>query len=209
MLQEAAVMVQAKKLYENQLSAWIRNYVDTKKIAIKDDAMLLLQEMVGNDLSRITKEIDKLMLNIKEKGVITADLVQSYVGMHRQFNVFELQNAIVTKNVLEANRIVLQLMENSTSSIANVVISLLATFFSKLLLIHQTTDRSAKNLATILNLNAYFIPQYIAAAKLYPVPTIIQHINDLQEADMKLKGITSPFAQERAVLQELVYKLLH
>ena len=209
MLQETAVMVQAKKLYENQLAAWIRNYVTAKKIAIKEEAILLLQEMVGNDLSRIAKEIDKIMLNMKEEGVITGNLVQSYVGMHRQFNVFELQNAIATKNVREANRIVLQLMENNTSFIANVVISLLATFFSKLLLIHQTTDRSAKNLAISLKLNAYFIPQYLAAAKLYPVPTIIQHINDLQEADMALKGITSPFAKERAVLQELVYKLLH
>jgi DNA polymerase-3 subunit delta len=208
-LQEAAVIVQSKKMYDNQLPAWVRNYVAEKQLTIKDEAVLLLQELIGNDLSRIAKEIDKIVLNMANEGVITVDLVQNYVGMHRQFNVFELQNAIVTKNLLEANRIVLQLLENTTSSIANVVISLLATFFSKLLLIHQTSDRSASNLVTALKLHAYFIPQYIAAAKLYPVPKIIQNISDLQEADMKLKGITSPFAKERAVLQELVYKLLH
>lgn len=173
--------------------------------------MMLLEELVGNDLSRIAKEIDKIMLNMKNEEVITADLVQSYVGIHKQFNAFELQKAIATKNLLEANRIVLQLMETTTSSTANanVVISLLVTFFSKLLLMHQTNDRSSKNLAPTLKLHAYFIPQYIAAAKLYPLPKIIQNINDLQEADMKLKGITSPFSKERAVLQELVYKLLH
>lgn len=209
MLEKAAVIVHAKKLYNNQLAAWIRNYVAEKQVGIKDEALLILQELIGNDLSRIAKEIDKVMLNMTASRVITADLVQSYVGMHRQFNVFELQNAIATKNLLEANRIVLQLVETATNSIATVVISLLATFFSKLLLIHQTSDRSTNNLAATLKLHAYFIPQYIAAAKLYPIPKIIQHINDLQEADMKLKGITSPFPKERAVLQELVYKLLH
>lgn len=209
LLQEKAVIVDAKKLYDSQLSAWISAYVAAKNLVIQAEAILLLQEFIGNDLSRIVKEIDKIMLNLNAGKVITTDLIQSYVGMNRQANVFELQNAIASKNLLEANRIVIQLLQSNTSAIASVVISILATFFSKLLLIHQTSDRSVKNLASTLNLQGYFIPQYIAATALYPVNNIIQHISDLQEADMKLKGISSPFTKEQAVLQELVYKLLH
>ncbi len=208
-LQELAVIVDAKKLYDNQLSTWIRSYVIEKKVSIEEEAILLLQALIGNDLNRLSKEIDKIMLNMTFAEGITVDFVQNYVGMHKQFNVFELQNAIATKNLLEANRIVLLLIENPATSPANVVISLLANFFSKLLLIHQANDRSVKSLATTLKLNPYFIPQYTAAAKLYPISRIIQHIKDLQEADMQLKGIISPFVREKAVLQELVYKLLH
>ncbi len=208
-LAEHAILVNAKTLYENQIPTWVRGYVTEQKVVITDEAILLLQELVGSDLGRLGKEIDKVILNLHPGDTITDEDIQEYVGMSKQFNAFELQNAIATQDVFKANQLVFQLAGHTRSQIAIPVVSLLFTFFSKILLLHQATDKSSQALAQVLQVNSYFVPQYVAAAKLYSVSQVIQNINHLQTADMQLKGVGYPFVGEGEILQELVYKLLH
>lgn len=208
-LAEHTILVNAKALYDNQIPAWIRGYATEQKVVITDEAILLLQELVGSNLGRLAKEIDKIILNLQPGATITNSDIQEYVGISKQFNAFELQNAIATKDIFKANQLVFQLASNTRSQIAIPVVSLLFTFFSKILLLHQAPDKSNQALAQVLQVNGYFVPQYVAAAKLYPVSKVIQNINHLQEADMQLKGIGYPFVGEGEILQELVYKLLH
>jgi DNA polymerase III subunit delta len=209
MLTEYAILVHAKTLYENQIPTWIRGYATEQQVVMTDQAILLLQELVGSDLGRLAKEMDKIILNLHPRDTITDEDIQEYVGMSKQFNAFELQNAIATKDVFKAYQLVFQLASHTRSPIAIPVVSLLFTFFSKILLLHQAADRSSQGLAQVLQVNSYFVPQYVAAAKLYPVSKIIQNINHLQAADMQLKGVGYPFVGEGEILQELVYKLLH
>jgi DNA polymerase-3 subunit delta len=208
-LVEHAILVNAKALYDNQVPAWIRSYTTAHQVKITDEAVLLLQELVGSDLGRLSKEVDKLILNLHPGDTITDKDIQEYVGMSKTFNAFELQHAIATKDVFKANQLVLQLAGHTRSQVAIPVVSLLFTFFTKLLLLHQATDKSSQALAQVLQVNSYFVPQYVAAAKIYPVSQVIQNIHYLQAADMQLKGVDYSFVGEGVILQELVYKLLH
>lgn len=208
MLTEQAILVEAKKLYDSKVQAWVGSYVREQKFIITEEAVLLLQELIGNDLGRLAKEIDKIILNLRPKDTITDSHIHEYVGMSKQFNAFELQNAIATKNIYKANQLIFQLVGNTRSQIAISVVSLLFTFFTKMLLLHQATDRSSQALAQRLQINSYFVPQYVAAAKVYPVSKVIQNIHHLQAADMQLKGVGNLLIKEGEILQELVYKLL-
>lgn len=208
-LAEQAILVTAKALYDNQIPGWIRGYARAQQVGMTEEAILLLQELVGGDLGRLAKEVDKIILNLPLRTTISHEDIQEYVGRSKQFNAFELQNAVATKDIFKANQLVLQLARHTRSQIAIPVVSLLFTFFNKLLLLHQATDKSSQNLAQFLQINSYFVPQYVAASKLYPVSKVIQNINHLQEADMQLKGVGYAFVGEGEILQELVYKLLH
>lgn len=208
-LAEHAILVNAKTLYDNQIPGWVRGYATEQKVVITDEATLLLQDLVGSDLGQLAKEIDKIILNLQQGETLTGSHVQEYVGMSKQFNAFELQKAIATQDIFKANQLVFQLAGNTRSQMAIPIVSLLFTFFSKILLLHQSSDKSSQGLSQLLQVNAYFIPQYVAAAKLCPTPKVIQNINHLQTADMQLKGVAYPFTGEAEILQELVYKLLH
>ena len=208
-LLEYAIVVPAKKLYENQIPTWISNYVTERGRNITEKSIYMLQESIGSDLNRLAKEIDKVILNLQEGEKITDNILQEYIGISKQFNAFELQNAIGLRDVYKTNFIVFHLIGNTKNEVTIPFIALLATFFSKLLLLHQAKDKSSQALANSLQVNAYFIPQYIAASKKYDVPKIIQNINYLHEADMQLKGVGSYSSSEQDILKELVFKLLH
>jgi len=208
-LAENAVLVNAKRLYDNQLPAWISNYVTEKGLHITEKAIFMLQEFIGSDLVRLAKELDKVALNLQRGDKITDNIIQEYVGISKQFNAFELQNAIAARDVYKSNQIIFHLIGNNKSQIAIPLISLLFTFFSKILLLHQARDKSTQALSQALQINAYFVPQYVAAAKQYSISKIVENINHLQEADMQLKGVAYAFVGEEEILKELVFKLLH
>ncbi|OJW69367.1 MAG: DNA polymerase III subunit delta [Candidatus Amoebophilus sp. 36-38] len=208
-LVEQAIFTNSNRLYNNQLSPWITNYVTEKKMSISEKAIFMLEESVGSDLSRLAKELDKVILNLQPGDKITDTIIQEYVGISKQFNAFELQHAIASRDVYKANQIIFQLVDNAKNQVAIPLIALLFTFFSKILLLHQARDKSPQVLSQALQVNNYFIPQYMAASKKYSINKVIENINYLQEADMQLKGVAYPFVGEGEILKELVFKLLH
>jgi len=208
-LAEQATLVHSNRLYSNQLPAWIAKYVTEKKMRISEKAIFMLEESVGSDLSRLVKELDKVILNLQPGDNIADAIIQEYVGISKEFNAFELQNAIASRDIYKANQIIFQLVDHSKNQVAIPLIALLFTFFSKILLLHQARDKSPQALSQALQINNYFIPQYMAAAKKYAVNKVIENINHLQQADMQLKGVAYPFAGEGEILKELVFKLLH
>jgi DNA polymerase-3 subunit delta len=208
-LTEYAVLVNAKRLYDNQIPAWIKAYATEKGLQITEKAIFMLQEFIGSDLVRLAKELDKVALNLQPDDKITDNIIQEYVGVSKQFNAFELQNAIATRDIYKANQIIFHLIGNNKSQVAIPLIALLFTFFSKILLFHQAHDKSPQALSQALQINMYFVSQYISAARQYPISKAIENIHYLQEADMQLKGVNYPFVGEGEILKELIFKLLH
>ncbi len=208
-LDKYAIVVESNKLYDNQLPEWVEKYVVEKGHAIDLKATYMLVENIGNDLERLSNEIDKILINYIEKVEINSGIVQKYVGISKDYNSFELQRAIGVRDVVKANRIVNYFSANIKNNPVIPTIALLFGFFSKLLIIHSTRDRNPKSLASLTGIHPFFIKEYIHAAQNYPKSKVIDNIHYIREADLRSKGVGVINMREGEILKELVYKLLH
>ena len=204
-----AVLVTTKKLYDNQVPEWVRNYVKGKGHSIDDKATQMLADYIGTNLERLANEIDKILINFAQPGTIDPGLVQKYVGISKEFNVFELQKAIAIRDVLKANRIVQYFEANPKNNPAIPVIAVLFGFFSRLLLVHQSKDSNDKALAGLLRLSPFVVKEYRAAARNYHVFKVMENVNHLRQADLRAKGVGAGSTPEGQLLKELVYRLMH
>ena len=203
-----AILVHAKKVYANQVGAWITAYVREKKLSITEKASLMLQEFIGNDLTRLAKELTKIHLNLEQATEIDDAMVQAYVGISRTFNAFELQKSLAQKDATKAYQIVMHFAANPKNNPAIPLVALLFSFFSKLLLLHHAKDKSALALAQALRVSPYFVQDYLVAAQLYPLTKVIENIQHLHQADLQLKGVDYPATPEEQILKELVFKIM-
>ena len=208
-LDKHAVFVTTKKLYDNQVPDWITQYVTELGFTIDRKAAFMLTEFIGNDLERLSNEIDKVVINFQEKVQIDAALIQKYVGISKEYNVFELQKALAVRDVVKANRIVQYFEANPKNHPVIPMIAMLFNYFSRLLLIHHSGERSEGGVAKLLKINPFFAKEYLLALQNYNLPTVIRNISLLRQADLQSKGIDSGGMTEGQLLKELVFKLLH
>jgi len=203
-----SVFVETKKLYDNQVPNWITHYFQDKHFKITDKAVIMLSEFIGNDLSRMANEIDKLLINFTEKVQINEELVSKYVGISKEYNTFELQDALSKKDVLKANKIINYFASNPKNNPIIPIIALLYSYFTKVMLVHHSEDKSKQGIAKTLGVNPFFADDYIAASKNYPIGKIIKIVSFLHEADLSSKGVNANVG-EGQILKELVFKVLH
>lgn len=207
-IDQFAVMVNSKKLYDYQLPEWIQSYIDSKGFTIDQKARHMLAENIGNNLERLSNEIDKMLINLKEKVTIDEHLIQKYIGISKDYNIFELQKAISYRNVFKANQIVTYFAANPKEHPLILTISSLFSYFSKLLVLHHSKDKSEAGLSQALSVNKFFIKEYIQAGKNFPLPKVINNIHYLRQADLRSKGVHASL-DDSAILKELIFKLLH
>jgi len=209
-LLKKAVLFESKSLYPNQIPDWINNLVRVMGYKINPYATQLLSENIGNDLTRITHEIEKLIINLPGSKEITVDDIERNIGISKDFNVFELQNALGKKNVLKANRIITYFIQNPKENPIVQVIIILYGFFSKVMLYHTITNKSdRKEVAATLSVNPFFVDDYKTAAQNYSVQKLIHIFAYLREADAKSKGVNVLTKNDDAIFKELIYKILH
>ena len=208
-IQKLAATISSKKLYDNQLPDFVSEYAHEKGIKIEDQAIQILCEYVGNDLSRLTNEFDKLVISLKGGEVITTDYVMSQVGVSKEYNVFELQKSLVHRDTLTAAKIVNYYAQNTRKNPVIPVVAFLYSFFSKLLIASQASDKSNKGLLSVLKINPYAIRDYSEALRFYPDYKIAENISYLKEADLKLKGVNAGSMEDSQVLRELIYRLMN
>ena len=206
---QQAVLVHAKKVYDHQMEAWITAYAREKGLHITAKAVWMLHEYIGNDLARLANELNKICLNLEDSTEIDDAMVQTYVGISRTFNAFELQNALAQQDVRKAQQIVLHFVANPKNNPVIPLVALLFAFFSKLLLVHHAQDKSVAALAKVLQVNPYFVQEYLLATQHYPLPKVIENIHHLHQADLQLKGVDYPATPAGQILKELVFKLMH
>jgi DNA polymerase-3 subunit delta len=208
-LQKSAVFLETKKLYDNQVPEWITEYVKEKNYAIGPKATFLMAEFLGNDLSKISNEIDKLLISLPPGKEITADLIQDNIGISKDYNVFELQDALAKKDILKANRIVNHFASNEKDNPAALVLISLFGYFSKILKYHFLPDKSKFAAAQALGVNPFFVDGYAKAATNYNSLKLKQIFLYLKECDLKSKGINNSNIPYGELLKELVFKILH
>mgnify|MGYP000285985021 CR=1 FL=1 len=202
------LIYESKKLYENQVSDWIRRVLGGRKYQIEPKASHMLVEFLGNDLSKISNELDKLTSVLPIETIITPNHIEENIGISKDFNNFELLKAIGDKKVVKVNRIINYFCENPRKNPTIVTVSTLNGFFTKLLLYHGLKDKSKANVAKNLGVNPYFVGDYVTAAKNFPMRKVAQVIAMLRDADVKSKGVGANQSQSD-ILKELLFKILH
>jgi len=205
---KTGLIYESKKLYENQVSDWIRRVLSGKKYQIEPKAAQMLVEFLGTELSKISNELDKLMLILPQETIINDKNIEENIGISKDFNNFELQKAIGAKNIAKANRIINYFAENPKNNPTVMTMSLLNSFFTKLLLFHGLKDKSKSSVSKSLGVNFYFIDDYFLAARNYPMRKVAQIITLLRDADLKSKGVGANQTQAD-ILKEFLFKILH
>ncbi|MDA0196259.1 MAG: DNA polymerase III subunit delta [Bacteroidetes bacterium] len=208
-LDQKAIVINSKKIYDNKLPEWAQKYTGQKGHSIDEKAAFILAENIGNNLQRLANEIDKILINFKDKVTIDPTLVEKYVGISKEYNSFELQKALAFKDVFKANQIVNYFANNPKSNPLLLTIAMLYSFYSKLLLIHHAEDRSERGIASKLRISPFFVNEYITATNKYPLNQVIRNIGFLRQADLRSKGVDAVNPTDGQLLKELIFKLMH
>ncbi len=204
-----AVFFESKKLYENKIPDWTSAYLKEKNFKINPRASALLTDYLGNDLSKIANELDKLIINVPEGAEISMEHIQENIGISKDYNVFELQSALAKKDVLRSNRIVNYFAENPNDNPLVLTLASLNSYFMKVLSWHFVPDKSKFNVAKVLAINPYFVEDYERAGKNYTTAKLKSIFSLLRETDIRSKGIENVSVTHGELLKELVFRILH
>jgi DNA polymerase III subunit delta len=207
---KVGVVYESVKLRDYEIGAWITKYCKSKNVGIDDKAVAMLSEFLGTDLSKLVNELEKLVLT-KTADIqrITPELVEKNIGISKDFNVFELQAALINKDVLKANRIIRYFSENKKSNPLVLVLAQLFKFFSDLMLYHYLPDKNQSAVASELKINPYFVKDYQKAAQSFGAWKTMNIISFIRETDARYKGIDNPSTDEADLMKELIFKILH
>jgi DNA polymerase-3 subunit delta len=207
-IEKNGVVFESATLYDNKVPSWIESFVAGKGYKIDQQASAMMAEYLGNDLSKIANELEKLMLNVSAGQTITMQHVQDNIGISKEYNVFELQSALSRKDPFKVNQIINYFEANPKANPIVLVLGNLNNFFGKVLLYHYAKDKSPQSLARELGVNPYFIKDYELAARSYNYTKSMQIISLLREYDLKSKGVDSN-AGPGELMKELMFKILH
>jgi len=200
---------ETKKLYDNQVPDWIISRLGRAGFHISLRNAALITEYLGNDLSHISNELGKIILNLPDGSTVNGDAIQEYIGINKEYNTFELNNALGYHSVLKANRIIHYFGQNEKKYPLLLIIANLYSFFSKVLKYHYTQGMSKGEKAAFIGASTFFLKDYEYAVKVYSKRKLVSIINILYQYDKKAKGIDNPTIPGRELLKEMVYRILH
>lgn len=209
-ISKKSVYLESKKLKEYQIPLWVGEFVKNRGYAIAPQASQMLTDFLGNDLSKIANELDKLFIILSPGSRISPEDVEKNIGISREYNVFELTDALGAGDVLKANRIINYSALNPKALPINVVINNVFSYFSKIFKLHFLNDKSEQNLKDKLGIHPFFAKGYLNAMRRYNKTKVFEIMGIIREYDMKSKGVESTSAVEQSdLLKEMIYKILH
>jgi len=203
------VLFESQRIYDNQIPAWIEMTTKHLGYGIHPVASRLLSDHLGNDLGKVYNEIEKLIINIEPGQSITEDDIERNIGISKDFNVFEFQNALGTKNALKAHRIVQYFEANPNEHPLQMITVMLHNYFMKVFLYHQLKNKDQKVIAAEIGVNPFFLKDYKSAAAVYSPLKIKNIISEIRSVDLKSKGVGSTKGNDYGELKELVFKIIH
>lgn len=205
---KSGLVFQSDPVRDYKLAGWIEDLVKEKGAKIAPQAAALMAEYLGTDLSKISNELEKLMLNVSKETTIDTDHIQRNIGISKEYNVFELQKALAVRNVLKANQIVNYFAGNPKANPMVMVMANLNAYFTKILKYHYLQHKG--DAAKELGVNPYFVKDYETAARSYTINKTFAIISLLREYDLKSKGVDSTGnVTDGELLKELMFKILH
>ena len=204
------IIFESKKKYEREVYSWISSRLAQENLTIHPEALRLLYESIGSDLSRLASEIKKLKITMPEGNTqIQKEDVAQNIGVNRDFNIFELQKALSYKDKIKVYKIIDYFAKDKKNNPLIATVARLFDYFKKVLIYHSLTDKSQFNAAAALGVNKFFVEEYKIAAKNYNVAKLVNIITYLRETDAKLKGIGAVNPEDADLSKELFYKILH
>ena len=207
---EHCVFFESNKIRDYKIPDWIREYFSEKGFSLDTKAAMLLAEHVGNSISNIVNELDKLVISLPEESrEITAAHIEKYTGYSKDYNVFELQNAIIAGDVVKANRIALHFCKNTKQHPLVVTLAVLYQFFIKIMLYQRLRHLSRREIASTLRVSEYFLKDYEKASRRFSPGKLAGIIAALRKTDARAKGIGNVSAGDCDLLKELLYYILH
>lgn len=208
-VKKSHVYFQSKKLYDNQVGPWIESYLKRKGHTISPKATFMLVEFLGLELSKISNELDKLMINLQPGQQIDEKIIEDNIGISKDYNVFELNSALGELNVLKANKIIYNLGKNEKANPLPMVLPAMYRYFSQLLLFQTVRNASDREVSSKLGVNPFFVRDFKLAGRNYNTKKVARAIKALRKADNHSKGIGASNLSNLEILQELVFEIIH
>ena len=203
------VVFKSEKVKEYQLAEWIQQYMKTTGYELTSKACMLLIESLGNDLGRIVKELEKLAVLIEIGTIINENHIEENIGISKDYNVFELTNAVANKDNLKALKIVDYFDHNPKAADLVFVISNLFKFFSQIMRIHFLPNKSREAVAQALGVHPFVAGELTNAKNKYDPRKIAANIALIHEYDLKSKGVGNTSTTQGELMREMVYQLIH
>ena len=195
-------------MYDNDVPSWTQELVHSKGLTISPRGLALLVDHIGNDLTRIENEIDKLSVNLGTGTNITEDDIEKYIGVSKDYNVFELQAALAAKDLARTIRIIQYFEANPKAGPIQLILPSLYSFFSKVFMIFGAGTNDEKTIATSIGVNPYFMKDYMQAARLYSYPGVVKVLLLLHQYNLKSIGVGSTATEDASLMKEMVVKML-
>lgn len=210
-LEGSGVVLDSKKMRDDQLPAFINSYLREKRLAADNKSVLMIRESIGADLSRIAGEIDKLAIAMPAgTTAVTPELIEEHIGISKEYNNFELQNALVNKDILKANKIINYFAQNPKKNPIQMTLALLFSFFSNVMMCYYAPDKSERGVAEFLGLrSAWGVGDYIKAMKNYRAVHVMEILHLIRIADAQSKGAEGAQLPDGEIMRELLYRILH
>ncbi len=206
------VLFESKKIYDNQVPDWVINYCKSKLLPIDAAAANLLAEYIGADLGKLANELDKLALNLKSGTPVTIQLIQEYVGISKEYNIYELQKALGMRDHAKVARIQQHFASNIRKNPLVVTIGSLYSYFSKIFMLHALRGQSDAEMVKALELRSdWFLKEYKSAAANFDAAKTAQIIGLLKIYDLRSKGVETDTTSigEEELMKELFWKIMN
>lgn len=207
--EKTGAVLESAKLYDDKVAPWITAYVKDRGWGIHPQAAAMMAEYLGNDLSKVVNELEKLMLNVAKGQEISVQDIERNIGISKDFNVFELNSALAKRDVVKAFQIVSYFAANPRSNPIQVILGAMAGYFTKILKYHYLPDKSPQVVARELGVHPFFTREYDVAARSYNRRKTFDIMGYLRESDLKSKGMNAVNVEPGDLLKELVYKILY
>jgi DNA polymerase-3 subunit delta len=209
LLKTKAELFTTKKMYDSALPEWTNEMVKGKGFTISQKAVLLLVDHIGNDLSRIDKEVDKMLVNLGSRTNITEDDIEKYVGVSKEYNSFELQSAMAAKDLSKAMRIIQYFEANPKAAPIQLVLPTLYNLFSKTYMIFGQTSKDDKTIAANIGVNAWFVKDYLLVARNYGYNGVEKALLLLHHYNLRSIGVNDIGSPDASLLKEMVAKMVN
>jgi DNA polymerase-3 subunit delta len=208
LLKEKGVLVSTKKIYDNQLPEWIQELVESRGLSISARGVALLADHIGNDLTRIENEVEKITVNLGKRKSITEDDIEEFVGVSKEFNVFELQSALARKDLAKAIRIIQYFEANPKAAPIQLILPSLYGFFSKVFMVFGANTTDEKAIATAIGVNPFFGKDYIQAARTYNYQQVENALLLLHNYNLKSIGVNNIGTEDASLMKEMAIKIM-
>ncbi|MBN9312196.1 MAG: DNA polymerase III subunit delta [Chryseobacterium sp. 39-10] len=203
------MLFESPKMKDYEVPKWIEGELKNLELKSKPNIPLLLAEYLGTDLSRIANELAKLKMILKDTGILDEKIIETHIGISKDFNVFELIKALGKKDQSAALRIAHFIGKNPKQNPFVLMIGNLYSFFSNLIIYHTMVGQSPQSIASVLGVNPYFIKDFAEASKFYGLKHCTRIISVLREIDLKSKGLGAINMDDEELLIEMTYKILN